>query len=312
MRADFHLTPLQQSSMMLQHAHAGDGRGDGRGLPRGVWQAVVVGELLQRVARAGPRAVSTVLDLPAARVLPAASGDDRALIWMDASATGVPIAASLRCLAHIFRDCRLRIRGREGGSDFAGYVEEQAAGALLRGLADTDKCVREAALEAVKLGCLSASPEQMSAVLEGQDDSAVSVLEGCMYRGQPALTGRALQAELRATYIRSGGALSVVRGPVPPDAQVGPFIVPAPDSAEGAEGAVCEKWMQDWCRGGVRHRDVAMLSAAARAAEAIADGHIDEVAQGQRHLAQDTLLAALSGAQVCQKSPEKEPCGAQK
>jgi hypothetical protein len=282
---------------MVQHAHGGDPRVEGRGLPRGVWQTAVVGELLQRVARAGPRAVSTVLDLPAARVLPAASGDDRALIWMDGSATGVPIAASMRCLVHIFRDRRLHIRRREGGGDFAGYVEEQAAGALLRGLADTDKCVREAALEAVKLGCLSASPEQMSAVLEGQDDSAVSVLEGCMYRGQPALTGRALQAQLRASYTLSGGALSLVRGPVRPDqAQVGPLVVP-----DSAEGAVCETWVQEWCRGGVRHRDVAMLSTAARAAGAIADGHIDQVAQGQRHLAQDTLLAALNGAQVCQK-----------
>ena len=91
-----------------------------RGAGRGLWHSVVVGELLQRIARAGPRAISTVKDGPAARLLPAASGDVGALVWMDASAGGVSTAASLQCLIRIFRDCRLDIHGGEGGGGREG------------------------------------------------------------------------------------------------------------------------------------------------------------------------------------------------
>jgi hypothetical protein len=279
----------------------GVARGD-RGAGRGLWHSVVVGELLQRIAQAGPRAVSTVEDDPAARVLPAASGDAGSLIWMDSSAGGVSTAASLQCLIRIFRDCRLDIHGCEAGSGGEGEeemgragggdVEGQAAAALLNALADKDKLVRAAAAESTQLRCLAASPAHVSAVLEGQTAGASSTVEGAMYRGQPAHSGRALHVSLRASYVGSGGALSAV----PP--------APAPVGVLGItgyierEGRVCEKWLEEWCGGGARQRDASKVAVVARAAAALADGPVEgeEKAAGQRLRAQAILLSALGDA----------------
>jgi len=264
------------------------------------WHGAVVGEVLQRIGRAAPPAPTTVCHDPGKRGVEAAG--DAGKVWMDASRVGgsgckgIAVSHALQSLCAIFRGRRLAFgpegtaREQKGSKTETEVLEKEAAQAILRGLADSDGRVREAALAGIRGRCLDASTRAVRAALGGLGNVDDTSAEGSMYRGRPWLSGRSLQASTRAAYVRATGALSAGPNTTWSAASLG---VAAPD----VQGAVCEKWLAGWCQasGALGSQSLQLLDALQGAAPLV-DGREDQPPGGGRKGAEAEMLVALREA----------------
>jgi hypothetical protein len=272
--------------------------------PSRSWHAVVVSEVLERIRRATPQPPTTVSHEPGNPGVEAAG--DAGKVWMDASriggtgCQGIAVSNALHALTAIFRNRRLVFgRARDTRDSRTEYtatetetkvLEKEAVEAILRGLADSDVGVREAALSGVQGHCLDPSTRAVHAVLSGLGNDDDTSAEGSMYRGRPWLSGRSLQATTRAAYVRATGALSAGPHTTWGAGSLGP-------SAPDVHGPVCEKWLAGWCQAsGVRNSQPLVILDALHAAAPLVNGRGDQAAGGGRKEAEKEMLGALRGA----------------
>ncbi len=275
--------------------------------PSRSWHAVVVSEVLERIGRAAPQPPTTVCHEPGNLGVEAAG--DAGKVWMDASriggtgCQGIAVSNALHTLTAIFRNHRLVFgRARDTRDSSTEYTEtetetetevvlkKEAVEAILRGLADSDVRVREAALAGVQGHCLDPSTRAVHAVLAGLGNNDDSSAEGSMYRGRPWLSGRSLQATTRAAYVRATGALSAGPHTTWGAGSLGP-------SAPDVHGPVCETWLAGWCQAsGARNSQPRVILDALHAAAPLVNGRADQAAGGGRKEAEKEMLGALRGA----------------